>query len=168
MESFKDKYPIKKRKIIKKTIGSMLLIVILSVFLAFLIKIQGGISESIESHAGNTLITSLIILAFLILLSWSLIYQWLYFRSYFYAGDDLNISIRKGIFTKMEITLPYSRITDLYVDQDVLDRIFGLYDLHFSTATASSAMEAHIDGLNSTDCESLKIIILAKMNERTS
>jgi len=165
MDSLRTEFRIKKRKIIKKTLGSFFAIGLLSVFLAVLINMQGGINESINNHAGNTVFTSLIILAFCIVLVWSLIYQWLYFRSYHYASDDQNILIRKGVIGKTEITLPYSRITDMYVDQDILDRIFGLCDLHFSTATTSSSVEAHIDGLNSKDCESLKNIILERMNQ---
>lgn len=144
------------------------MLVFLSVFLAFIVNLQGGITESIEKHTGNTFFTSLIIIAFLLFFLWSLIYQWLYFKSYYYASDNQDILIRKGILAKSEITLPYNRITDLYVDQDLLDRLFGLHDLHFSTATASSSMKAHIDGLTKNDCDALKYIILSRMNENNS
>jgi hypothetical protein len=37
------------------------------------------------------------------------------------------------------------KVSDIYVDQDFFDRLFGLYDLHFSSASLSSGTLAHID-----------------------
>jgi membrane protein YdbS with pleckstrin-like domain len=51
----------------------------------------------------------------------------------------------------------------VYVDQDVLDRIMGLYDVHIASATASSGIEAHIDGVEHAGAEGLKKIILDKI-----
>lgn len=75
------------------------------------------------------------------------LYQGWYFAVYFYDLTPDFIQIKKGPITPREITLPYERIQDVYVDQDLLDRIFGLYDVHLSSATISSGIEAHIDGL---------------------
>ncbi len=64
---------------------------------------------------------------------------------------------------RRELTVPYQRIQDVYVDQDVLDVIFHLYDVHISTATDMSSVEAHIDGLSSTNARIIRDKILERV-----
>jgi putative membrane protein len=96
------------------------------------------------------------------------LYQRWYFAVYFYDLTPDFIQIRKGPITPREITIPYERIQDVYVDQDLLDRIFGLYDVHLSTATISSGMEAHIDGLEKQAAEGLRTVLLETVKQRIS
>ena len=63
-----------------------------------------------------------------------------------------------------EITLPFSRITDVYVDQDMFDVFFGLYDVHISTPTQESGLFAHIDGVNKAGSQELRQMILDRIN----
>ena len=79
--------------------------------------------------------------------------------------DDNNIIIRIGVFAKKEITLPFEKITDVYVDQDLLDVIFGLYDVHISTPTFQSSQYAHIDGVDKEGSQKLRKMILEKINK---
>jgi len=164
MDSLRERYPIKPRKIIKKIISS--LSVYISIFIAFIFfSIFSTFKTNNEIQVTEINFSELMIFALIIALTIHLIYEILYFPSYYYASDPKNIRIKKGVLSKKEVTLPYDRVTDLYAEQDILDRIFGLYDIHLSTATASSAMEAHIDGLNRKDAEELKKFILDKMNQ---
>jgi membrane protein YdbS with pleckstrin-like domain len=95
--------------------------------------------------------------------------QWiLYFRRYFYDSDSLTITIRKGIITQKEVTLPFTQVTDVYVDQDIFDVLFGLYDVHISTATQESGQHAHIDGVCKKDALRLKELILSGINKGAS
>ena len=55
-----------------------------------------------------------------------------------------------------QIHVQYGKIQDVYVDQDLLDRILGIYDVHISSATYSSGIEAHIDGVDKVGAEGLK------------
>ena len=112
-------------------------------------------------------ITTFVILVLLII-SVLLIYyyQCWYFATYFYELDPNYIIIRKGPITPREITVPYERFQDVYVDQDIWDRILGLYDVHISSATISSGMEAHIDGVEKQAADGLKVILLQKINEK--
>lgn len=68
----------------------------------------------------------------------------------------------------MAIRFQHERIQDVYVDQDLLDRIFGLYDVHLSSATVSSGMEAHIDGVEKQAAEDLRNILLQTVQQRIS
>ncbi len=76
---------------------------------------------------------------------------------------DNLISIKKGPITPREINIPYERVQDVYIDQDIFDRIFGLYDVHFSSATFSSNYLAHIDGLEREPAEKLKQVLIQKV-----
>lgn len=64
-----------------------------------------------------------------------------------------------------ETILPYEKLQDVYVDQDVFDRIFRLYDVHVSTATFMSGFEAHIDGVNKENAEAIREIILENIRK---
>ncbi len=86
-------------------------------------------------------------------------------KYYFYDATPQTLSIKKGVFSRNEIILPFKRLQDVYVDQDILDRIFGLYDVHVSSATATSATLSHIDGLNKENAEKVKTILLSKIHD---
>jgi membrane protein YdbS with pleckstrin-like domain len=99
-----------------------------------------------------------------ILMLWRTGYQLLYFGSYFYNINQQNLLVRKGVLAQTEITLPFSKITDVYVQQDLLDVLFGLYDVHFSTPTESSGILAHIDGVDRRGAYALRDIVLKRIN----
>lgn len=91
------------------------------------------------------------------------IYIWYiktYIRTYYYSADENFLTIKKGVFTPAEIHVQYQKIQDVYVDQDILDRILGIYDVHIASATASSSIEAHIDGVDKVTAEGLKNFLL--------
>ena len=90
-------------------------------------------------------------------------YQWLYVWTYFYDVGESFLKIRKGVLIRREITIPYNRIQDVYLDQDIMDHLFHLYDLYISTATPTSIVESHIDGLNSPNAQKIRDLILTKV-----
>ena len=100
----------------------------------------------------------------LVLMFWKMAYEYIYFLNYFYDIDDKNLFIRKGIITKKTIILPFKRITDVYVDQDIWDVSMGLYDVHFATPTAESGRFAHIDGVDRQGAEKLRDLILDRIH----
>lgn len=65
-----------------------------------------------------------------------------------------------------ETMLPYEKLQDVYMDQDLFDRMFNLWDVHVSTATAMSGYEAHIDGVNHENAEALRELILNKIRKQ--
>jgi putative membrane protein len=86
-----------------------------------------------------------------------------YINRYYYSATDSYITIKKGVFTPAEIHVQFSKIQDVYVDQDILDRMMGLYDVHLASATAASGIEAHIDGVEQAAAEGLKNFLLQKL-----
>jgi membrane protein YdbS with pleckstrin-like domain len=95
------------------------------------------------------------------------IYQHQYYKRYFYDIESEHLVIRKGVWACREISLPFSRLTDVYVDQDLLDVWFGLYDVHVSTPTAESGKFAHIDGVSREGAQELRSMILDRMAQTT-
>jgi putative membrane protein len=83
-----------------------------------------------------------------------------YIRHYVYDASEGFITIKKGVFTPQEIHVQWSKVQDVYVDQDLLDRMLGIYDVHLASATFSSAIEAHIDGVDKQVAGGLKMLLL--------
>lgn len=147
-------YPLERRKIFKKFIGGMIVWTIL-----FLIAI---VITAFFSQ-GLLLAVELVLFALLALFYWW--YEVQYFNRYYYDIKQDFLVIKKGVFAPRETTLPYEKLQDVYIDQDLLDRIFNLWDLHVSTATILSGWEAHIDGVNVANGEAMKKIILGKIKD---
>ena len=168
MESLRTKYPLKRIKVFKKTLSSLVLLLITAAIVSSIILAQEGVKEIINENISLSIVSFLTWLVFFVFTVLNIIYNYFYYKLYFYDTDGKNLIIRKGVIAKGEVTLPFSRITDIYVDQDIFDRIFDLHDLHFSTATQQSAFKAHIDGLSKSDCSDIKCYVLNKINEKTS
>ncbi len=137
-------------------------LVLLGMFAAFLLAF---------SFDGNypwitLVVTSLLVLGLTIgLYAW---YVKAYIRTYYYSADENFITIKKGVFMPVEIHVQYQKIQDVYVDQDLLDRIMGLYDVHIASATVSSGIEAHIDGVTKENAEGLKEFLLHSIKSGSS
>jgi len=162
MSKTREQFPLSFRKIIKKTlVGTLVWIIIL--FSLWIFIMSSFMTSSFNSKGMATItIFSLIILILLI----TYFYQRWYFNVYFYDLTSDFIIIKKGPITPREITIPYERVQDVYVDQDILDRIFGIYDVHLSSATISSGMEAHIDGVEKTAADGLRQMLLQNVQQK--
>lgn len=159
----REQFPLSRRKIIKKTLASTLLALILVPFIfGFMIIIPATIGMYASWIIAGTLVFILVDM----LLTY--LYQQWYYDVYFYDFTQDYIVIKKGPITPREITIPYERVQDIYVDQDLLDRMFGLYDVHLSSATVSSGMEAHIDGVEKPAADGLRALLLQTVSTRIS
>lgn len=163
MSKTREQFPLSTKKVLKKTITASMVWVIL---LAVLSIVFGGMFVGFMSTSGSNVGgafagLSLGTLAFLLLIVLiNYFYQRWYYEVYYYDFGEDFITIRKGPITPHEITIPYERIQDVYVDQDLLDRLFGLYDVHLSSATISSGMAAHIDGVEKPAAGGLRDLLL--------
>lgn len=80
----------------------------------------------------------------------------------------ISLLLKKNPITPREIILPYNRIQDIGISQDLLDRFFGLYNVFLSSATTSSTAEAYISGLEKSNAEALRNELLNKVKEKTN
>ncbi len=151
------RWPILHQKVVKKTIVTMVSIIWAVAFTLFFF------SSIIIQILGSNATIGLLMLSFGLCAISIYSYEQLHFNRYFYDLQNDYLVIKEGVFTYGETTLPYSRIQDVYVDQDVFDQLFGLYDLHISTASGQSSLTAHIDGLSYESSENIKRQILDYM-----
>ncbi|MBU2080465.1 PH domain-containing protein [Patescibacteria group bacterium] len=170
MNPFQAQFPLSPRKFWKKflpvIIPSILFSAFVGVFFAFFLPFFHG---NLELSAESMIRTSILLTVGLSILVLAL-YAWyfkVYIRTYSYEGGDNFIRIKKGVFAPREIHVQYQKIQDVYVDQDILDRILGIYDVHISSATMSSGMEAHIDGVNKDVADGLREFFLNKVQRAT-
>jgi uncharacterized membrane protein YdbT with pleckstrin-like domain len=57
-----------------------------------------------------------------------------------------RLMYRKGIFSKSEMVIPFSRITNYASDQNLFDRIFGVGNFRIETAGSSVTPELILTG----------------------
>ncbi|MEI6238746.1 MAG: PH domain-containing protein, partial [bacterium] len=155
------------KKYLKKMISSLgALYVLLGVGIIIDIVTILITSDANNSDAKIVLWVILIAAVALLLVS-TFLYSWYiktYIKRYYYAGEEHFITIKKGVFAPAEIHVQWQKIQDVYVDQDILDRIMGLYDVHIASATVASGIEAHIDGVDERAAEGLKKFFLDKIS----
>lgn len=172
MSKTREQFPLSPKKIIKKTIGSMIVwfisLIIIYIFLIVFIMSSRSSVPIIASISSLMPVTIIILGLFFLIFFATYIYQRWYFKVYFYDLTESFIIIKKGVITPIEITIPYERVQDIYVDQDIFDRIFGLYDVHLSSATISSGIEAHIDGLENSDAMGIREVLLKTVSKKIS
>lgn len=163
--NFQLQYPLSPKKFWKKILPDLfwyffVAIIFGGIALAFTVAIANA-DPSLLKGVRIILVYALIFYTVVILLrSW---YIRIYIRKYYYDCNDNFVTIQKGVFSPTEIHVQYQKIQDVYVDQDILDRIMGLYDVHIASATVSSGIAAHIDGVEQNAAEALKNILLARI-----
>lgn len=167
MSKTREQFPLSTKKVLKKTVaGTLVLAILLFIVYAVAAFFVISSSKSIGSFFGILTIGVFGFLFLIVILTY--LYQLWYYNVYFYDLTADYVVIKKGPITPREITIPYERIQDVYVDQDILDRFFGLYDVHLSSATISSGMEAHIDGVEKPAADGLRAMLLQTVSERIS
>ena len=159
MSKTREQFPLSEKKIIKKSLG-------INLVFAVILLVVWFIAAASRSVLG--LLTVAILVFLFLSFSITYLYQKWYWSVYFYDLTDDFIIIKKHPITPREITIPYERVQDVYVDQDLLDRFFGLYDVHLSSATISSGMQAHIDGVEKQAADGLRKALLETVQRKIS
>lgn len=156
-----ENLPLEPRKVIKKSLGSVITSFFVSLLFAVFVFI-GITSLKINSDTAAMYSVLAFVIVNLLFGGLVLLYQYLYYRFYYYNFEEDKAEIRKGVVSVSTGHVRYSRIQDIYVDQDILDRVMGLYDVHYETAGETSGFYSHVDGLNKENSEKL----VAFLNER--
>lgn len=160
--------PLSKKKIIKKTldvwfsnlIGLLLMIVLFAGALIFIVSTSSE-AEGIRGLSFSIIVfVTFIILASITFFIW--LYQYYYYKLYYYNFTEDGAEIKKGVFSRATGHIRYEKLQNIYVDQDFLDRIFGLYDIHYETAGEFSGFYSHVDGLEQENANKL----VAFLNEK--
>jgi len=69
------------------------------------------------------------------------------FRSLQYHFDDAGLAAEWGVLFRHEISLSYSRIQDIHLASNLIERWLGLARIQVQTASGSSGAEMTIEGL---------------------
>ncbi len=152
--TLRETFPLDPRKVMKKTISESI----------GYIWIIGFLAVMASAMAGSYLLLLVIPLVPIAVYLW----QREYYKVYFYDMTEHGLEIKKGVFFPNSITIPAEKVSDVYVDQDLLDQFFGLYDLHFSSASQSSGNLSHIDGLGKGALDSLKSYLLSSLKSENA
>jgi membrane protein YdbS with pleckstrin-like domain len=169
--AFQSQFPLSKKKFWKKMVSQLPGIFFFSLILSVVFAMFFMLPSVVRARINVSGFVGIYIFGFLVMLALLLIVYGLYIKAYinryYYDSTDF-ITIKKGVFTPTEIHVQYQKIQDVYVDQDIWDRIFGIYDVHIASATITSGIEAHIDGVDRLVAEGLKNFILGKIQGSTS
>lgn len=158
--------PLSRKKIIKRSLAGIIgLIVVFGILLAGFWIYALFTQEISQSLFSTVLLWAAII--FVILAIWTVIYQKMYYDRYYYDWSRNTLTIRKGAIGDRQIYLQYSRIQNVFVDQDLFDRLFGLYDVHVSTVGQGSILLCHIDGLTRENADRMKAVLLKLVKENS-
>jgi len=163
-----QRFPLSPKKFKRKFIPSLFNFIILAP-IVLIWFVFAGVARA-QSFSADTAIFLLVIAGFAILIG-IILNAWYikeYIRRYYYSADNDFITIKKGVFAPTEIHVQFQKIQDVYVEQDLLDRLMGLYDVHIASATATSGIEAHIDGVDKEAAEGLKAMFLGKISSNRS
>ena len=182
---FQKKYPLSPRKFWKKMIAALLrfLLPIIVVIVALTVSLSAiyfstpdaynpnvsSANDAVYTAVGFFILGAAFLLVILVVFFVIYgLYIKAYIKRYYYDCGDQLVTIQKKVFTPTEIHVLYQKIQDVYVDQDILDRIMGLYDVHIASATVTSGIEAHIDGVDQKNAEAIKEFLLNKIQGKSS
>jgi membrane protein YdbS with pleckstrin-like domain len=83
------------------------------------------------------------------------------YRTLRYEVDDEGITMRWGILFRREISLNYSRIQDIQLSSNVVERWLGLARIQLQTASGSASDEMTIEGV--PDVERMRDFLYSRM-----
>jgi putative membrane protein len=87
--------------------------------------------------------------------------SWFRYHTMRYRFDADGVSMRWGILFRREINLTYSRIQDIHLTSNLIERWLGLARVQIQTASGSSAAEMTIEGIK--EFEVLRDFLYSKM-----
>lgn len=93
-----------------------------------------------------------------------LLYVPAYYNTLEYVIDKDALRMKKGVFWRTRITIPYGKITNLDITQGPVERLYKISHINVQTAGASggqSGMPAEMVMSGIADCEAIKNIIMS-------
>ncbi|MEZ4753989.1 MAG: PH domain-containing protein [Bdellovibrionota bacterium] len=140
----KARYPRPLRSIVRRCLIVVLAaLVILMITTISSAKLEQGVLDEGFVTAYQNLLFWIQTLCFVII-GGKIIYEILYFNLYYYRIEEGHLVISTGVFLKDRASFPLDTINDVFLRRTVLDFVFGLYDVIFSTASQSSSKLAKI------------------------
>ena len=159
-------FPLEKRKVVKKIFTGSVGLLVPAVFLgALTLALKVFIKSDSAAISAMTTVFFFAVIFAVIMVLYVVIREVCYFRNYFYDLKDDEVIIRKGFISRVELSLTYNKIQNVYVDQDVIDRSLALYDARLETAGLFSGTQAHIDGVSAANAAKLRGVLMEKSKQ---
>lgn len=157
-----NNYPLSKKIIISRAMYAPYYSVMIVLLLTFITVIQpyryqvylhmyNILPAFIRDEDRLTLIIEIAVISFLC----ACIYQYFYFKTYYFSLDATNVTIKKGLMTRTQIMIPYERIQEVSLQQNFINRLLGIYTLNFNSAAYYSKKASCIEGLQKQAADTL-------------
>lgn len=117
------------------------------------------LSENFRTNYLGYLIAGLILLVIL-----QFVYSYLSFLKYQFQIQQKAFIVQKGVIKRSKVEIPFHRIQNINIQQNVLQQIFGVVGFQVETA-GESASEVKIKALDSATAQSLKEALLEEVKE---
>jgi membrane protein YdbS with pleckstrin-like domain len=137
-------FPLNKRLVLKKMFIPLLLLVSLWIFFG----------EHFFAIFWIPLILFLLTIFFAV-------FNYFYLKVLYYHLENSYILIKRYAIIPKEIVIEYVNIKDVVISQDILDKLFGLYQVKFNSnlMSPSARKMAYIEGLDQVEAHELKVVI---------
>lgn len=105
---------------------------------------------------GNVQISIFLFLGFIILLALFAYIKYYYFK-YKFDFDKSAFVIHKGFLEKTNLSIPFEKIQQININQNLIHKLFGLYEIQMDTA-GSSSTEVDIKAVSRAVANDFKIV----------
>ena len=95
------------------------------------------------------------------------LFSYLAWRNFRYRLGDGDIRIERGLLNRTARSVPYERIQDVSLEQSLVPRLFGLFDVKFETG-AGGKDEAHIRYVSAAEADALREAVRARRDGETA
>ena len=103
----------------------------------------------------------------------ALLVSWIIYENYTFSLGEDALKIKRGVFTREEVAIPYRQIQDVDIEQDISYRMIGVSRLVILTAghedekTAGDKTEGILPAIDSALAEQLQSQLLTRANIQT-
>ncbi len=113
-----------------KIIILFILVFMFSPILALIYRIQGTLQSNYQLQFINmTYIAELVLFLCILIIIIKLVLDYLDWKNTLYTLTDKRIIIKRGLFNKEKISMPYSKVEDIDVSQSIFERVLGAGDI---------------------------------------
>jgi putative membrane protein len=117
------------------------------------------LSESFRNNYLEYLIAGIVVLIIA-----QFVFSYLSYLKYQFQVQKNAFIVQKGVIKRSVVEIPFHRIQNINIQQNILQQIFGVVGFQIETA-GESASEIKIKALDSFTAQSLKEVLLEELNE---
>ena len=95
-----------------------------------------------------------------------LIYETAQFFALQYETNGFRVLFVRGVFYKKEVSLPLLPVTEIYLDRDLTDLLFGLYEFNVATPVSGAREYGVLGGLSPKNAHGLEHFLARQLNRQ--